>query len=247
MYSGKRILAVVPARSGSKGLPNKNVLRLDGVSLIGHAGRCLAALGWLDARVISTDSEIYADEGRKHGLEAPFLRPPELSHDRAGAIETLQHAVVECERYYGVRYDVVLIVEPTSPLRLPSDVQSCVERLLYSGADSVVAVSPVDTKFHPRKLLRVDEGGRISFFQPDGGTLKARQDLDGGYVYRNGVCYALTRGCLMDQGRIFTENTQAVVIDRPIVNIDVPLEMAWAEFLLHQRAVPRPDSPSFGV
>ena len=94
MLNGKRILAVVPARSGSKGIPHKNLQPLQGISLIGWAGRTLQAVSFLDARVISTDSPAYAREGARYGLDAPFLRPRTLSTDRAAAIDVARHALL---------------------------------------------------------------------------------------------------------------------------------------------------------
>lgn len=239
MLEGRRVLAVVPARSGSKGIPHKNMQPLGGVSLIGRAGDTLAACPWIDARVLSTDSADYADEGRRHGLDAPFLRPPELSGDAAGAVETLQHALTSSEAHYGTTFDVVLIVEPTSPLRTVDDLEGCARLLVESQADSVVAVSPLESKSHPRKILVMREG-RLGFFTADGGAVTGRQQLEEGYYYRNGICYALTRGCLMERGAIFTESTLPYVVDRPVVNIDHPLELRWAELLLGGGAAPLP-------
>jgi CMP-N-acetylneuraminic acid synthetase len=235
MIDGRRVLAVVPARSGSKGIPDKNMAAVGGVSLIGLAGRALAAVPLVDARVISTDSPAYAAEGRRHGLDAPFLRPPELSGDAASAVDTMVHAVEASERHFGGRFDVVLIVEPTSPLRRPGDVERCVRALVDGGADSAVAVSPLPAKFHPHKILTGDGGAagdgagggsagigagtgrgpRLGFYTAQGATVVGRQELAGGFYYRNGVCYALTRACLMDRRTIFTEHTVGVVIDWP--------------------------------
>ena len=89
MIEGRRVLAVVPARSGSKGIPHKNMRPLGGKSLIAHAGDCLSALKWLDRRVISSDNGDYAEEGIRHGLEAPFLRPLELSQDKKLSIQAV--------------------------------------------------------------------------------------------------------------------------------------------------------------
>src|SRR5438046_493041 len=110
MLRGKSVLAVVPARSGSKGIPNKNMQLLKGVSLIGWAGKTLSRLPFIDVSVISTDSPEYAREGRRYGLEAPFLRPPHLSTDRAGAVETTQNALTETERLYKRRFDIILLI-----------------------------------------------------------------------------------------------------------------------------------------
>lgn len=231
MRNGRSILAVVPARSGSKGLPNKNMRLLAGKSLIAHAAVTLAMLPWLDRRIISTDSGDYAREAESHGLSAPFIRPPHLSTDTAGAIETLQHALITAEQIDGRSYDVVLIVEPTSPLRIAADIESAVDLLISSGADSVVTVSAIDSKFHPMKLLAI-ENERLTYYLPQGQGIKARQQLGGKYCFRNGLCYALTRDCLMAQQKIFTDNTRPLLIDRPIANIDDAMDFEWAEFLL---------------
>ena len=230
MEDGRRVLAVVPARSGSKGIPHKNLRALRGTSLIGWAGRTLGKLSFIDRRVISTDSAEYAREGERHGLDAPFLRPPELSGDRAGAVETVQHAVREMERRDATTYDVVLIVEPTSPFRLPDDVERCARRLLEPGVDSAVAVSELPTKAHPHKVLRLD-GANLTFYEAAGRSVVARQALDRLY-WRNGVCYALTRRCLMELGVIFGPVCRAEVIEHPVANIDEEWELEWAEWQL---------------
>lgn len=229
MKDGLRILAVVPARSGSKGIPDKNLRQVGGLSLIARAARCLAECSEVDRRIISTDSPAYAEEARRHGLEVPFLRPPELSGDGVGAVETMQHAWIESERHYNERYDVLLIVEPTCPLRLPGDVQGCIDLLTASGADSVVTVSRVDTKFHPAKILRIDDG-RLGFYLSEGAQVKTRQSLSA-YYYRNGACYGLTRRALLERGEIFSDDTRAYVVDRPLPNIDEPIDLAWAGWL----------------
>ena len=232
---GRRVLAVVPARSGSKGIPHKNLRPLRGTSLIGWAGRVLGNVSLIDRRIISTDSPDYAREGERYGLDAPFLRPPELSGDRAGAVETMQHAVREMEARDGTAYDVVLIVEPTSPFRLPDDVERCARRLLEPGVDSAVTVSPLPTKAHPHKALRLD-GDNLTFYESAGRGVVARQSLETLY-FRNGVCYALTRRCLMELGVIFGPVCRAEVTAHPVANIDEEWELEWAEWQLNRGAI----------
>jgi CMP-N,N'-diacetyllegionaminic acid synthase len=233
MILGKRVLAIVPARSGSKGIPNKNLALLKGVSLIGRAGLVLEAASFVDARMLSTDSDEYAEEGRRFGLDSWFLRPASLSDDAAGAVETCQHALLQSEHHYGTSFDVILIVEPTSPLRGARDLERVTRLLLDSRADSAVTVSPLASKANPRKIL-VLEADRLGFFDQSGATVKGRQALSGNLYWRNGVCYALTRECLMDKAAIFASRTVADIITRPVVNIDDPIELLWAEFLLDQ-------------
>ena len=246
MIEGRSVLAVVPARSGSKGIPNKNLQRLQGLSLIGWAGRVLSAADWVDRRVISTDSPEYAREGERHGLDAPFLRPAELADDSAGAIETIQHALASVEAAEGTRFDVVLIVEPTSPLRSPEDLHATVDSLIERNADAAITVSPLDSKSHPRKVLAL-EGDLLGFYRRDGRKVTNRQSLEQLY-FRNGVCYALTRACVTEIGAIFGPRTVGVVIGHPVANIDEPLDLAWAEFLLERglfaTGTPAPNFPA---
>ena len=232
MIHGKAVLAVVPARAGSKGIPNKNIQRVAGQSLIARAGDTLREIAFIDARVISTDSPEYAEEGRQHGLDAPFLRPTRLSSDDAGAVETMQHAVTACESHYGKRFDIVLIIEPTSPLRTSADIERTVESMLAAGADSAVTVSRLPIKFHPLKLLAASDDGRLRHFHEGGSAITGRQQLPSGLLWRNGVCYAVSRECLLQQGAIITDNTVAVLTDRDVVNIDDPVELTLAEVLI---------------
>lgn len=231
MFKGKSVIAVVPARSGSKGIKDKNIKPLAGASLIAHAARCLSKLHWLDARVLSTESQAYVVEGRKHGLEAPFLRPEDLSTDTASAVDTLVHAVTESERSYGKRFDIALIIEPTSPFRRPEDVEAAVELLLERNADSVVTVCELDSKSHPTKVLKITEQGALDFYEKQGASVVYRQSLPKLY-WRNGVCYALTRECLLEKRTIFSDKTLPLVIEREVVNIDNALDLEWAEFLI---------------
>lgn len=239
MKYGRRILAVVPARSGSKGIPDKNMQLLAGRSLIALTGEVLNAdaCAWIDRRIISTDSARYAEEGRQHGLDAPFLRPPELSSDTAGAVETLCHAVLEMERIDCVTYEVILIVEPTCPFRQPEDINGAMDLLAQTDAGSAVTVSRVDTKFHPHKVLRVNDENVISFYSEAGAGVKQRQSLEPLY-YRNGACYALTRACLMNERQIFTTSTRAHVVDRLLLNIDEAEEMELARYYAETRHLP---------
>lgn len=229
MIGNTRVLAVVPARSGSKGIPDKNMQALGGNSLIARTGLTLKACPSVDRAIISTDSPKYAEEGRTHGLDAPFLRPTELSTDTAGAVETIIHAVNAAESHYGEVFDIVLIVEPTCPLRSRQDIEGALQLLVQSGADSVVTVSRIDTKFHPKKVLKIEQE-RLTFYDPAGALVKARQSLAPLY-YRNGACYALTRPCLLEQKVIFSANTRPYVIDRLMINIDEPFDLEIARHL----------------
>ncbi len=235
MLDGLRFLAIVPARSGSKGIAGKNMRKLAGVSLIGHAARCLAALPWLDRRIISTDSVTYAEEAAAYGLDAPFLRPSELSDDASNVIDAMRQAVSACEAVDAVTYDRILIVEPTSPLRQPQDIERAARELAADpSCQSVMCVSPAGTHCHPYKMLRLDDG-YLDHYDPAAAAIVSRQQLEALYI-RNGACYGMTREALFAHPSTLTKRTRAVLIDRPMANIDDPLDLEWAEFLLARAA-----------
>jgi CMP-N,N'-diacetyllegionaminic acid synthase len=232
---GYSVLAIVPARSGSKGIANKNMALVGGMSLIARAGEVLARLPWIDRKIISTDSPDYAAEGRSHGLDAPFLRPAHLSGDKAGAFDMIVHALEACEQLDGRQYDVIVLTEPTSPLREPSDVDRTVNKLLESDADSAITVSRLDTKFHPDKIIVVSDG-LVNFYSHIGKAIVGRQQLESLYC-RNGLCYAFRRVTLLTHRALITRNTAAVLTERPIANIDEPIDLLWAQFLYERSKI----------
>jgi CMP-N-acetylneuraminic acid synthetase len=186
----------------------------------------------VDHKIISTDDPRYAAEGRRFGLDAPFLRPEALSGDSVSAVDVMTHAVDKAESIYGMRFDYILLVEPTSPMRKPEDLQTLAQLLIEKGADSAVCVSQADSKFNPLKILTVTEGF-LRYYEPDGQKIVARQQLQPIYV-RNGIGYGVSRTCLMTKKSLITDRTLPVIIDRPVANIDEPLDLEWAEFLLNR-------------
>jgi CMP-N,N'-diacetyllegionaminic acid synthase len=230
MIDGRKVLAVVPARGGSKGVPLKNIRPVNGVPLIAMAGSVIADVPEIDRAVVSTDHVEIAKTAEAAGIVAPFMRPPELSGDIVADWDVLVHALKEMERIDGIRYDVVLMLQPTSPLRKPSHIREVLRMLVADGLDSVWTVTETDVKFHPLKQLKI-ENGRMDYFDPRGSGIIARQQL-GKVYHRNGIAYAITRQCLIEQGKIKGEKAGAVVITDPVVNIDTIRDFEDLERLL---------------
>jgi CMP-N,N'-diacetyllegionaminic acid synthase len=229
MIAGLRVLAVVPARGGSKGLPRKNVLPVGGVPLVARVGDVVRACPSIDRTVVSTDDEEIASIASAAGIDAPFRRPASLSGDRIGDVDVLQHALAATEADDGTRYDIIVMLQPTSPLRTPEQVEATLAQLVADGLDAVWTVSPTDGKAHPLKQLRLTDG-RLTYDDPAGADVVARQEL-APLWHRNGVAYALRRACL-EAGTLMGERTGASVIEGPVANIDDALDLAWADFLL---------------
>ncbi len=235
MWQDKKILVVVPARGGSKGIKLKNLQPLRGVPLVSLVGRVVRRLPWVDRAVVSTDHDEIAAVAAASGLAAPFRRPENLAGDRIADWDVLHHALVTCEELDGCRYDVVVMLQPTSPFRRPEQVTATVARLVAGGFDAVWTVSETDSKAHPLKQL-VISGDRLDYYDPAGAAIIARQQLQPVY-HRNGVAYAISRACLEEQRSIKGRLTSYVIISDPLVNIDTPDDFLYAEFLL-SRGVP---------
>jgi CMP-N-acetylneuraminic acid synthetase len=231
VIDGRRVLAVCPARGGSKGIPRKNLVPFLGVPLVARVGEVVAAVPAIDRAVVSTDDDEIAAVAEAAGLAAPFRRPEELSGDRISDLEVLTQALLEMERIDGVVYDVIVMLQPTSPLRRASHVEATLERLVAGGFDAVWTVSETDSKEHPLKQLVVDpQTGRLDYYDPRGAEIVARQQLTPVY-HRNGAAYAITRHCLIDGRSIKGDRCAGLVVPEPMVSIDTLFDLELAERL----------------
>jgi CMP-N-acetylneuraminic acid synthetase len=223
------VLAVVPARGGSVGIPRKNLARVGGLSLIARTAQVIAQLPWIRRAIISTDDMEMREEGRRFGLEAPFERPPELAGPRVPGSDVLLHAWIEAEEHYETRFDFALYLEPTSPLRRPNDVERTLTALVASDHDSAVTVSRSPGHFTPEKCLLVDANGRLRPYLKDR-VIHARQQIPP-YYFRNGAAYAVRREAFFKHKKIIGDRALAIVIERPLVNVDDPFELELADWL----------------
>lgn len=226
------ILAIVPARGGSKGVPRKNMKIVGGVSLVGRAAQLAVSLPWLDHTVISTDDAEIRAEAVCHGAAAPFVRPPELAGDEVSSEDVWRHAWLAAEDHYQTRFDISLLLEPTSPLRIEADLTATVEALAEDGHASAATVCRSPAHFTPHKALTVDGDGRLGFHMHNGAVFSRRQAIPGAVYHRNGLCYGAVRDAVVERGEIIGADCAAVIVDRPVVNIDDAFELELAEWLL---------------
>ncbi len=227
------VLAVVPARGGSKGIPLKNLRSVAGQSLVRRTAELVREIPEVHYAVVSTDHEEIAREAEKFGLAAPFRRPPELAGDRVGDLDVLRHAVLEAEKAQKRKFAFVLMLQPTCPLRTPAQVRECLRQVQELGHCAAWTVSPVNSKFHPLKQLKL-ENGQLVYCDERGAGVVARQELSETYI-RNGAAYAWARSALFEEGRILPEDSVAVLVREPLVNIDTPDDLALAEEILLSR------------
>ena len=233
---GKRVLAVVPARSGSRGIAHKNMAEIGGLSLIARVGRVVRALPWIDRAIISTDDPAYAEEGRRHGLEAPFLRPRALASDTATGAATWRHAWLAAEQHYGERYELGIYLQPTSPFRTAGQVEETIRAMLAGGHAAATTIAEVPGHFTSEKQLRRDSAGMLSFVHADGARHSNRQTIPVGW-YRTGYCYSAVRHQVVDLGLIVERDCLGVPMSGPVINIDDLFELEIARWLAERDGI----------
>ena len=233
MIDGLNVLAVVPARGGSKGIPLKNLREVGGRSLVARVGDVISAVPIIDRVVVSTDHAGIAAAAEAAGIAAPFRRPEAISGDQVGDYDVLVDALQASEAADGRRYDVVVMLQPTSPLRTPAQVSAAIRMLVEGGWDSVWTVTETDSKAHPLKQLTVCDGA-LGYYDPRGAEVIARQQLTPVY-HRNGIAYAMTRACLVEQRSIKGKRAGALIVEGEHVSIDTEADLEKVEFVLARK------------
>lgn len=237
MIANFRIVAIIPARGGSKGLPGKNVIPLCGKPLIAYTIDAARQSATVDAVVVSTDDEAIASAARRAGAEVPFLRPAHLATDTAHTPPVILHALEFLEQR-GDRYDVVVTLQPTSPLRCAEHIDRAVQLLASGGVDSVVGVRR--TEYPPYWMVRM-EGDRMVPFVQDGIDYFRweRQELPKTYQI-NGAVYVTRRDALIAEGKIITERCSVLVMDDESSHeIDTHADLERIAVIMRSRAMNR--------
>lgn len=227
MIGGLRVLAIIPARGGSKGLPRKNVLELGGKPLIAWSIEAGSASHYIDRCIVSTDDQEIAATARRFQGDIPFMRPAELAADNTTTLDVTRHAL---ETLPG--YDVVVILQPTSPLRITEDIDATIEKMVTLQASSCVSV--VEPSKSPYWAYGTDEHHRLtSLIDPQLAT-RRRQELPDAYVL-NGAVYAARTDWLLNEQAFVGENTVAHVMPAErSLDIDTAFDLKMVAFFLHE-------------
>jgi len=228
---GLRVLGLVPARGGSKGVPRKNIRPLAGRPLLYYTAEAARQSKRLSRVVLSTEDAEIAEVGRACGLEAPFLRPPELAADTTPMLAVVEHLLGWCQQQ-GEDFDAVCLLQPTTPLRRAEDIDACISLLEQSGADSVVSVLPVPAEYNPHWVYFKDESGLLRLSTGEASPITRRQELPPAF-HREGSVYVTRRETLVEQHSLYGRRVAGYCIDpERTVNIDTWADWARAEALL---------------
>jgi len=228
-----KILGIVTARGGSKGIPGKNIKPLLGKPLIAYTIEAATAAGVFDRIILTTDDDAIAAVARKYGCEVPFMRPKELAEDTTAHLPVIQHAVTFLKEKEGYWPHYVMILQPTSPLRQAFHIRGAAELIQTTGADSVLSVSEIPEHYSPYKAMVVDNGGFLTLF--NGSSVKKRisrkQDLSKTY-WSIGMIYLFKTGLIFDpqEPSFYGERVAPYIVDtKYVVDIDSPQDWEEAE------------------
>ena len=223
-----RILGLIPARGGSRGVPRKNIRLLGGRPLLEFTAESALAARRLSRVVLSTEDPEIAEVGRRSGLEVPFMRPVDLADDATPSLAVVQHALHWLEDA-GERFDAVCLLQPTTPLRGPEEIDGCIALLDESGADAVVTVRRVPDDFNPHWTYFRDPDGFLRLSTGEARPVPRRQDLPPAF-HRDGSVYVMRRDLVVERSSLYGDRLVGYAVDdRPYVNIDTPADWARAE------------------
>lgn len=214
MYNNKRILALIPARGGSKGIKNKNIIDLCGQPLIAYTIKAALASSYIDDVIVSTDSKEIADVAASYGAKIPFLRPAQLAADTSKTIDAVLHAVTAMHNQ-GSDYDILILLQPTEPLRDTHDIDSAIEAFFTNNYRSLVSVSAVTDA--PVLIRQIDENNKCIPLLNTSSTVR-RQDMQKYYVV-NGCIY-INYTADLNKNTSFNDNESAYIM-QPSHSVDI--------------------------
>ena len=230
-----KVLAVIPARGGSKGVPRKNIRMVGGKPLIAYTiDAALAVKNRLHRLIVSTDDAEIAAVAQNYGAEVPFMRPADLGGDKVPMVPVLKHATQAIEEMDGIKLDWVLLLQPTCPFRAPEDILAALELAAAGGCDSVISV--VRVLAHHPILMKKIENDRLMPFMIEEVEGTRRQDYNPPAYMRNGCIYLTSRDNLMNNSSIWGKIIRPYVMpEERSVNVDSEMDMKLVEYMQQDR------------
>lgn len=235
MYRNHTVIAVICARGGSKGFPGKNTRLLNGKPLVVHTIEQAKKFSYADRIVVSTDDTEIKSIVEKCGVGVPLLRPKELATDEVSVIPAIIHAVKTAENYWKEKYDIVVNLGPTCPLRTEEDIKLTIKMLVNTpNTEAVFSVS----KSHDNpyfNMVEIDGRGYINISKRNKKSIARRQDAPEVYAM-NGSIYSIWKQVLFAERSFFTDKTRVYVMPRErSIDIDNSIDFELAEFLMKKR------------
>ena len=230
--SNMKILAIIPARGGSKSVPRKNIRNLNGKPLIAYT---IEAAKRIEDKfhkiIVSTDDEKIAEVSKHYGADVPFIRPSNLAEDKTPTYPVLQHAVNFVEKDDGINIDLIMLLQPTAPFRTTEDMLNCLNLSQTSNTDSVISVVQVFS-YHPILMKKI-ENNRLTHFSIEEKEGTPRQLYEPPAYMRNGAIYITKRKNLIEQNSIWGNSiTPYVMPQERSYNIDDEIDFITSEMMM---------------
>lgn len=229
------VLGLIPARGGSKGIAHKNIVILAGKPLLAYT--CDAALEsrCLTRVILNTDDPEIAQVGRDCGVDVPFMRPADLAADDTPILPVIQHTLAWLDEHENFHADVIVLLQPTSPLRQAEHIDTAVDKLTDMGVDTVVSVIPVPHQFNPVSLMQLDDRGCLTPFT-SGEMILRRQEKPRLFA-RNGPAVLAIRREVIQQGKLYGDRILPLEMGpAESIDIDNADDLAMAEFWLERQS-----------
>ena len=227
-----KILGVIPARSGSKSIADKNIKKINNYPLFYYTIKPALKSKVFDRVIISTDSKKYLNIAKKFGVDTPFLRPKSLSTSKSLAIDTMTHAVLKCEKYFKEKYDLICMLQPTSPLRIIKDFKSIISLMKknYNKYDSIISIVDVDN-YHPVKMKYI-KNNQLFDYEKWHIENPPRQSLPKVYIV-NGAFYLFKRNVLIKKKSFKGKISMPFIMPKSrSINIDNILDFELAKKMI---------------
>jgi hypothetical protein len=228
IMSKNNIIAIIPARSGSKSIKNKNLKKINGKSLISLAIGVCKKIDKINKIFVSTDSNNIAKEAINNGVDVPFLRSKKNSQDNSSIFETLIEVIKKLKKNQTFDYDTLLLIEPTSPLRTAENINKAIQKFIKESYNALWTISEVNKDYHPLKQLVVTKNNKINFYKKGGSKIYARQQLSNTF-HRNGVCYLIKIKALLKYKSLMCPNTGYYLCNDINISIDTHEELKYAK------------------
>lgn len=226
------ILAIIPARGGSKGVPRKNIREINGKPLIAYTIEAAKKSCYINRVIVSTDDKEIAQIGKGYGAEVPFLRPLELASDTSPSIDTVIHAIEWMKENENYRPDYICLLQCTTPLKTEEHIDGAVQKLIDTGMDGVVSVCEVES--HPY-WMRVFNGNSLECFIKQESLTLRRQDLPKVYEFNGAIWVLKTSAVLKEKSMIVENQTGYIMSIEDSIDIDTELDFKYAEMLIKER------------
>ena len=231
MYKNKKILALIPARGGSKGIKNKNIFPLNGYPLISYSIKASLKSKFIDETIVSTDDYEIAEVSKKYGADVPFMRPVELASDTSKTVDAVIHAIktLESQKKY---FDVLVLLQPTQPLRISEDIDKAIEKFFENDMTGLVSISQVEE--HPLLMRTINTEGKLSSLLNKNSTCR-RQDMENFYIV-NGCIY-INKISEISSDTSFNDNSIGFLMPSSrSIDIDEVKDIRLAEYYIKTEA-----------